>query len=209
MAGSMTGLVLAGGQASRMRDAGADAPPLQDGQDVDKGLLNLHEQPLVAHACAFLRPWVAHMLISANRHAERYGTYGEVIGDDAGLGCSLGPLAGVERALAVMQTPWLLVLPVDVVNLPPDLVQQLTCAIENPAVRIAYACTPTHAHPLGMVLHASLWSDLRRYLQEGGRKVRVWLAQQGAAPVSFQGADLFFNINTPADLCYANQCFRS
>lgn len=197
----MTGLILAGGQASRMQDA--------NGVAVDKGLLDYRGKPLVAHAHAFLSPEVQAVLISANQHAQHYAHYGKVISDDAGLGVQPGPLAGIERALAHTGTAWLFVLPVDVVNLPSDLVPRLSKAVSATGRLIAYADTPQRAHPLCMVLHSSLAASLRRYLMAGDRKVQLWLAQHDAVPVLFDGTDLFLNINTPEDLRYASQCVKS
>lgn len=222
---SLTGLILAGGQARRMQagaaGAGGHEHPVQMhglhagmqlhrmGPAVDKGLLDLRGEPLVAHARRFLAPHVGSLLISANRHEQLYARYGEVVADDPALGSGLGPLAGVERALALMQTPWLLVLPVDVVNLPAGLVGQLMGAVHAEDAPIAYAITPERAHPLCMALHAGLAQSLRAYLLAGDRKVQLWQDRHHAVPVVFEGTDLFFNINTPDDLRYASQCGKS
>ena len=199
----LTGLILAGGQARRMQSQGMSAG------HIDKGLLDWHGQPLVAHARHALAPHVQTVLISANRHAQQYAAYGHVMADDASLGMDLGPLAGVERALALAQTPWLMVLPVDVVNLPPGLVTQLLAAVNAQTAPVAYACTAERVHPLCMVLHVRLAASLRDYLMAGGRKVLLWQEQHQAVPVLFRGDDLFFNINTPQDLAYASQCWKS
>lgn len=220
----LTGLILAGGQASRMQadpSAASLLPDLtecdslgrpainRDEPVIDKGLLDVCGGPLVAHAQRFLAPYVRTVLVSANRCAQAYASYGEVIADDPALGSLLGPLAGVERALATARTPWLLVLPVDVINLPPDLVARLSDAVDAHTAPIAYARTIERAHPLCMVVHVGLADSLRRYLMGGDRKVQLWQHQHQAVPVLFQGDDLFFNINTPEDLRYASQCWKS
>src|SRR5690606_12621405 len=181
----------------------------RSGAVVDKGLLALRGEPLVAHARRFLAPHVQAMLVSANRNERAYAAYGTVIADDAVLGANLGPLAGVERALAMATTPWLMVLPVDVVNLPPDLIAGLLRAVDAGTKPIAYACSAERAHPLCMVLPTSLADSRRRYLEDGDRKVQLWQDRHQAVPVVFQGDDLFLNINTPQDLCYASQCWKS
>lgn len=204
----LTGLILAGGQARRMQ---ADLQLADDrmGAAIDKGLLDLRGEPLVAHARRFLLPHVQTLLISANRNEQAYASYGKVIADDVTLGSGLGPLAGIERALATARTPWLLVLPVDVVNLPPDLAPALLGAADALAAPIAYARTAERAHPLCMVLHVDMADSLRSYLMAGDRKVQLWQNRHQAAPVQFQGDDIFFNINTPDDLRYASQCWKS
>jgi len=219
---SMTGLILAGGQARRMQAAGAG------GQHVDKALLRFAGKTLVEHAVDYLTPKVGKLLISANRNRDIYAAYGEVVADDPALGVNLGPLAGVASALAVCRTPWLAVIPVDVPVLPGDLLERLAEPIgaaeggdglrssqgkamasgleadgaSQQLSRLAYAeAEDGRAHPLCMLLHRDLSGDLRSYLQDGERKVQVWQERNRARPVVFQGGEpLFFNINTPEDL---------
>jgi molybdopterin-guanine dinucleotide biosynthesis protein A len=212
----ITGLILAGGRARRMQDGSLD---------VDKGLIRLDGAPLVAHAQRYLVPQVSTILVSANRHLEDYADYGRVVVDDPGLGSDLGPLAGVASALPTLSTPWLAVMPVDVLNLPDDMVARLILAADAAGAMVAYASTAApdqesdsapgdgkmggqggRAHPLCMVMHAGLEGGLRDYLRRGDRKVQLWQKSQAAVPVFFEGgADAFFNINTPEDLRLAAQ----
>src|SRR5690606_34667629 len=120
---------------------------------------------------------------------------------------------------ACAATPWVLVVPVDVINLPSDLVARLSLAAERDAAPLAYASTedscragsgtadssePVRAgriQPLCMIAHISLAPGLRAYLQAGERKVRLWQQRSGAVPVFFEGGeDVFTNINTREDL---------
>ncbi|MCV6797796.1 NTP transferase domain-containing protein, partial [Achromobacter ruhlandii] len=59
----VAGLILAGGQGSRMRGS-------------DKGLVLLRGEPLVAHVARRLAPQVGPLLLSANRNADSYARYG-------------------------------------------------------------------------------------------------------------------------------------
>ncbi len=211
---SVTGLILAGGQARRMREAaerGAGGPPmlpdcLADWQGWDKGLVLLGGQPLLWHAQRFLAPQVARLLISANRYLELYGRYGEAFGDDPTLGDAQGPLAGIATALARIHTPWLAVLPVDVPHPPADLFVRLAAALhEDGRARVAFASIrdgdTERDQPLCMLLHSSLQEDIRAFLFAGERRVRSWLGRVGALRVHFQGGEgVFGNINTPQDL---------
>ncbi|MFW7340393.1 molybdenum cofactor guanylyltransferase MobA [Pollutimonas sp. H1-120] len=196
----ITGLILAGGRARRMQQ--------EDSLDVDKGLLGLDGAPLVAHAQRYLAPQVSSVLVSANRHLEDYADYGRVVSDDPRLGIDLGPLAGVASALAATSTPWLAVMPVDVLNLPADMVARLAGAADEAGALAAYAGTvgPDRVHPLCMLVHASLAGSLRDYLGGGDRKVQLWQQMHAAVPVCFDGGHgAFFNINTPQDLRLAVQ----
>src|SRR3546814_5252048 len=106
--------------------------------NVDKGLLDLNGVPLVAHARRYLAPQVSSILISANRHLENYADYGCAVSDDPKLGDDVGPLAGVASALAFVPTPWLAVMPVDVLNLPVNMVARLAGAADAAGALIAY-----------------------------------------------------------------------
>src|SRR4051794_25057924 len=112
--GRVTGLVLAGGQGRRM---GA----------VDKGLQPLHGRPLVAHVIERLAPQVATIVVSANRHLDRYARFGhrvvtdEVADEVAGaVARDAGPLAGLYAGLVACDTAFLVVAPCDAPFLPLD-----------------------------------------------------------------------------------------
>ncbi|HET8704548.1 MULTISPECIES: molybdenum cofactor guanylyltransferase MobA [Castellaniella] len=183
------GLVLAGGQSRRMRTA--------HGGQADKGLMTWRGEPLVAHACRQLRAQGAGSLwISANRHFDDYAAYGTVVSDDpAHADC--GPLAGVLAGLRRSRSPWLFVLPVDVLRWPEDLGARLGAAARPGSP--AYACTPDGPHPLCLMAHRDLADGLQAYLDAGGRQVQGWLRSCGAAAVDFPGADVLVNLNTPED----------
>lgn len=213
---SVTGLILAGGQARRMQAAGEQfggaagslMPPQcrADWQGWDKGLMLLDGEPLVQHARRFLAPQTVRLLISANRYPGLYAQYGDVFGDDPDLGEAQGPLAGIASALARVQTPWLAVLPVDVPHPPRDLFIRLAAALRQEGhARVAFASTRQgdagRDHPLCMLLRTDLQTDLRAFLQAGERRVMSWLERNGALRVCFEdGEDAFRNINTPLDL---------
>lgn len=185
------GLVLAGGMSRRMQREG-ESP-------VDKGLLSLQGEPLVQWVVRYMAPWVDSLYISANRHIDVYGRYGQCVVDDPIFGGDAGPLAGVASAMACSQRPWLLVLPVDVPRLPADLPLRLVEAASAGAP-VAYASAGGGAHPLCMLVRRDLAGDLKQYLLDGGRKVLDWHRRHGAVSVDFGGdTTLFSNINTPED----------
>jgi molybdopterin-guanine dinucleotide biosynthesis protein A len=196
----LTGLILAGGRAQRMRASvgGTPASP----EPLEKGLLQLGSETLAARARTFLAPRVSRVLISANRQAETYALYGEVVPDAPEYGEDAGPLAGIASALVLNATPWMAVIPVDVPVLPNDLVERLGQSALDQGASLAYAADSQGAvHPLCMLVHRDLYEDLRGYLQDGGRKVRLWHERHQGRPVIFHGdAALFLNINTAEDL---------
>lgn len=198
---SISGLVLAGGQARRMQEAGRD--PI-DGP-IEKGLLVLHGKPLVAWAHSYLAPRTAAVYVSANRCAQAYARYGQVVGDDPDLGEDAGPLAGLASVLSRINTPWLFSLPVDVPAPPVGLLESLAKRAHESAAGIAYAFSG-RAHPLCMLVHRDMLAGLRQFLIDGERKVGLWQERNGAVQVVFPVDDAaFFNINTPQDLRLAEQ----
>jgi molybdopterin-guanine dinucleotide biosynthesis protein A len=55
--------------------------------------------------------------------------------------------------------------------------------------------------PVFALLRCELLPGLLRYLEEGGRKIDTWYAQQRLALADFSATpDAFLNMNTPEDL---------
>jgi len=186
---AFTGLVLAGGRSSRLGADGDSGP--------DKGLVPFHGEPLVSRACRYLREQGAGtLLISANRHADQYGRHGRVLADPPQFGAFQGPLLGIAAALQAMPDDWLLVVPVDVLDLPADLAARLMAAAD--AAHPAYARTVDGPHPLCLLAPRGAAPGLWSWLADGGRKAQAWLARAGARAVDFDGAG-FLNLNTPED----------
>lgn len=195
-ASGISGLVLAGGQGRRMQQSGQPS--------VEKGLMLLHDQPLVSWAVNAMPHGLAELYISANRHADQYASYGTVISDDASIGEDLGPLAGVASVMQCMSTQWLYVAPADVPSPPDPLFVRLLHAVNTGNCDLVYACSD-QPQPLFMLLNKSLLESLLRYLHSGSRQVQRWQREHGQA-VQFDANDKrFFNINTPDDLHRAHQ----
>ncbi|MNQ54377.1 Molybdenum cofactor guanylyltransferase [compost metagenome] len=192
----VAGLILAGGQGSRM-----------NGQD--KGLVALRGEPMVAHVARRLAPQVGRLIISANRHAERYAQYGQVVPDgEAQLGAWQGPLLGIAAALAAAPgEEWLVVAPCDTPFLPSDMAARLIGAAQAAQAPLAYAAAGGQRHSACMALRTSLLPGLLAYLQGGDRKVGLWQARAGAVETRFDDAPphAFMNVNTPEELALAER----
>ncbi len=183
---AITGLILAGGRGRRLGG-------------VDKGLLPLQGRPLVAHVLERLQPQVGAIVISANRHRERYAEWGcPVVGDE--LPGYPGPLAGIAAGLRAATTPYLAVVPCDAPRLAPDLVARLYAALAEQQAEIAIAHDGQHVQPVFALLARVLLADLLAYLQAGGRGVEHWCRRLRLAIADFRDeAKSFLNINEPAD----------
>jgi len=185
----------------------------------EKGLVQLQGQPLAWRALQRLRPQVGSLALNANRHLDRYQALGVPVWTDAPANEPQGPLAGMLSGLRHCSTDWLLTVPCDVPNFPPDLAERLVQALGTPpkAVATVRAFTPDDRvgtapqgrpgpwrQPVFCLLHRSLADDLASWLQEGGRKVGAWLSRHPLAEAVFdrpkdQPTD-FANINTQAEL---------
>ncbi len=196
----ITGLVLAGGQGTRMGGA-------------DKGLQLLGGQALAWHCAQRLQPQVGPLLINANRHLEAYRALGYPVVADLSLPDTEafpGPLAGFAAGLAACETPWLLTVACDTPHFPLDLAQRLAQAAAAQNCPIAMACTPPEGagsdrpvlQPTFCLIHASLADSVRQFVAGGGRKLRQWAAQHGHCLVEFDDGQAFYNANTPEELAW-------
>lgn len=187
MPSEVTGVVLAGGQGSRMGG-------------VDKGLQPFQGKPMVAHVLERLAPQVDALLVNANRNAEAYAAFGHrVIADEiAGFA---GPLAGFERGLAHATTPLVVTAPCDSPFLPLDLVARLRSALESNDAQLAVAKTGDQAHPVFSLMRRDVHGSLRDFLSSGQRKIDKWYAAMHVVEVAFDDeAHAFLNINTREEL---------
>lgn len=181
----VTGIILAGGQASRM-----------GGQD--KGLLTLRGIPLYQHVLTRLKPQVDRVYINANRNLAVYQESGCTVFSDLPNGFS-GPLAGILSSLKTIETEWAVFAPCDVPNLPTDLVARLWHGKQHGYA--AYVNDGQREHPTLLLIHRSLTPKLETYLERGDRKLMLFLAEIKATSILFADCPLAFqNLNTPDDL---------
>lgn len=183
----VTGLVLAGGQGSRMGG-------------VDKGLAPFRGKPMVAHAIERLAPQVDEILVNANRNPEAYARFGHrVIADE--IPGFAGPLAGFERGLAHARGQLVATVPCDSPFLPADLVARLRAALEGEGAQLAVARTGDQPHPVFCLMRREVHASLAAFLASGQRKIDKWYASLSVVEVAFDDeADAFANINTRDEL---------
>jgi molybdopterin-guanine dinucleotide biosynthesis protein A len=178
-------LLLAGGRGQRM-----------GGQD--KGLLDWHGQPLIAHLHAVARPLSDDLIISCNRNEARYAQYADRLVSDAEADFP-GPLAGLLAGLAIARHEQLLVLPCDAPLIDAALLNALRRkSMETPGKPLMLR-QGKQWQPLFCLLPRALLTPLQMAWQEGQRSPLRALLQLGAEACECPPGDpRLANLNTPA-----------
>ncbi|MGI9230075.1 MAG: molybdenum cofactor guanylyltransferase MobA [Gammaproteobacteria bacterium] len=184
---NITGVILAGGKASRMGGT-------------DKGLVPFSGHPMIEYIIAAVRPQVATLLINANRNIEHYKQYGYPVVPDH-IGGYQGPLAGMAGCMAATDTDYILTLPCDSPCVSDDLVSRLATELQARQAEICTAHDGDRLQPVFALLHTGLLTSLEKFLADGNRKIDKWYAQHKLAVADFSDCpETFSNINTPADI---------
>lgn len=188
------GIILAGGQATRMGGG-------------DKCLLPLNGQPMLDHVIARLSPQVADLALNANGDATRFSRFNLPVLPDS-IPDFAGPLAGVLAGMdwaAKMGATHVVSAAGDTPFMPCDLVPRLMLAAEIKGVDMALAATPDGRQPTFGYWPVALRDDLREALNGGLRKIVKWTDKHNAASAEWPFERAFFNINTPEDLDQAEK----
>lgn len=198
------GVILAGGQATRMGGG-------------DKGLLPLGDRPLLAHVIDRLSPQVGALALNANGAQDRFAALGLPVVPDSIAGFP-GPLAGVLAGLdwaAQQGAETIVTVAADTPFFPRDLVVTLVDAANGMTHPLVLAATPRGIEKTksmstsGLIRHPTfgLWpvalrDDLRAALKDGISKVVIWTDRHDGREAVFptDAGDPFFNVNTPEDL---------
>lgn len=181
----VTGVVLAGGKASRMGGK-------------DKGLMLLDGKPLWQHVSDRLYPQVSSVVISANRNLNTYQESGLPVISDT-LSDFPGPLAGMLSVMQQLLDEWFLFCPCDTPFIPVDLFARLD--IDRFQAPVVWVNDGDRDHPAVALAHRSLASKISDYLIRGDRRVMVFMREVGGHSIDFSDIkSAFRNINTLEDL---------
>ncbi len=188
----VTGVVLAGGAATRMGGRPKGLLERAPGLTLIRYLID-----------ELTNTGVVRVVLSAN-DPQRYGTFGVPVVSDRHPG--RGPLAGIDAALAhVATTPdtdAALFVPCDTPGISHKELSQLLHAFQRSPSGLAMAVTgetPPRVHPLCCVVHERLLPRITTALNEGELSVRRLWKDLDAMPVTFDSQGSFANINTPVE----------
>lgn len=194
----IAGVILAGGQATRMGGG-------------DKGMRVVGGQTLMAHVLDRLRPQVGGLVLNANGDPARFGALGLPVVADS-LPDWPGPLAGVLAGMdwaATQGAEAVVSVAADTPFFPRDLVARLQAAAGPSGLALAATREggKLYRHPTFGLWPVALRDDLRAALVGGLRKVVLWTDAHGAGTAEFptDPFDPFFNINTPEDMAEAER----
>ncbi len=192
------GVIIAGGKSTRM-------------QGREKAFLKLANVPMIERVHSRIRFQVLDVVINANGDVSRFANLGlPVIGDRLTLH---SPLAGIHAALHYgreMGYDSVLTVPSDTPLLPLDLVERLE--EEGRRTGGAVAASNSRTHYLVGLWSTALAPVLENFiLRDGLVRVQDFVRKVATAEVEWFAYphDPFLNINTPADLEYAEAQFNA
>lgn len=181
MSRDVTGLILAGGQATRLGG-------------IAKHELVIDGEPILVRQARVLAPRVHEILVSAPTDVAGYRTVRDALP-------GVGPLAGVAAGLAAMTTPWLVVAACDMPYITAELIEEML-ALRGDAVDAVGVRKGELPEPLLCVLHARSRAAIERRLASGRFKASGVFTDEGLRIAWLDDPDprALVNINSAADL---------
>lgn len=183
---NMTAILLAGGKSRRFGNN-------------DKGLQKISGRLFAELMLERVSPLVDEVLISANRHVDRYSLLGpEAFKDE--IPDFSGPLAGLHAGMGRAKHDWVVTVPCDSPLFPQTLVAQFIEELGKSDAWIAIAKSGPRTYPVFMMCPTQLREDLDEYLRSGGRRIETWYERHPHLIVDFDNDKAFTNINEPNDI---------
>ncbi len=205
---SLSAIVLAGGQSSRMGR--------------DKARIPVQGVPLLRQVCDVALTCTCEVYVVTpwpERYQDILPAACHVIPEVPLPGETKphGPLVGFAQGLAQVETDWVLLLACDLPQLQANVLQSWVTQLDKTAddampeaVREAtIALLPRHPkgwEPLCGFYRRQCLPMLTQFIDEGGRSFQRWLGQHLVQELPLSNTQLLFNCNTPADLERINSC---
>ncbi len=179
----ITAVIIAGGKSRRM---GGET----------KANLRLNEDSIIERIVERISNQCDRLIINTNTPEKFQHLNLESIPDN--MTGSLGPLAGILAAMEYVSEGLVCTLPCDTPLIPLDMVGRMAESMQRSDAKVCSIKTGDHLHPIFMLADPSLATNLRGYINDGGRKVQHWLQSQPHCFVDYPAAsNEFTNINTP------------
>lgn len=197
----ISGIILAGGKATRMGGS-------------DKGLMPLAGQTMVSHVIARIKPQVDELFINANREVARYQHFDLPVLTDQHAKF-IGPLAGFQLGLKHAQHDYVLTVPCDAPLVDEQLADRLLAALQEHDVDIVVAKSDGHTHPVFCLCKKSALTSLETFIDQGNRKVSLWQKSLSyfeldmSAPNADGMTESFININTTETLAFVENKLKN
>ncbi|MGB4248094.1 MAG: molybdenum cofactor guanylyltransferase MobA [Pseudohongiellaceae bacterium] len=198
----ITGVILAGGQGSRMNHQ-------------DKPLLDLGGKAIVSHIIENAGGQVSRLLLNVNRNPDKYAPFELPVIGDCRQGYA-GPLVGVLSAMKWCQqhdrgTAFIASFPGDVPWFPDDIVQQLAAALLSSGSEAAWVRSDGQVQPLFALWSMELANKLDAALQGNVYSPMQFLHSTRHVMLEINGGpdSNFLNINNPDDLEKARRLHRT
>ncbi|MDQ0113546.1 molybdenum cofactor guanylyltransferase [Paenibacillus harenae] len=184
------GLILAGGQSSRM--------------GTDKALLQINGQPLLYRLASQLAALGMKVTVAAGS-PEREREYRAALAElapqtsfefDRYPGC--GPLSGLHAGLATIDKGWVFVVACDMPSISQPLLEKMSTLLPSPGERATVVHAP--GQPMHAFYEASLHTQVEGALQRGDYRFMRLLEEQQkieVSPTIEEASIAFMNMNTP------------
>ncbi len=190
-----TGVILAGGQNSRM-------------EKKNKALLSLNGERIIDRMLRIFRDIFQEVIIVTNTPAQYYDLDVKIVTDIYKNGC---PLAGIHSGLFHATNSWIFVAPCDLPFIKPEMIETILDAIKTnfsvviPKTKIGY-------EPLCAAYSKQNLVKIESNLKAGNYKLLQFFKPKLTREISEKKLRLadpdlisFFNVNTPEDFSIATQ----
>jgi molybdopterin-guanine dinucleotide biosynthesis protein A len=195
IATDVTAFILVGGQSTRM--------------GADKAFVVLDGRTLLARALELARSVTSEVKIVGA--AAKFAPFGSVV-EDVFRGC--GPLAGIHAALRASQTDLNLILAVDVPFVTPVLIGFLVARAQSSDAMVTVAHSSGRWQPLCAVYRREFADVAESALRRGKYRIdalfdgRTEVVNEDELRAAGFAADMFCNLNSPAELAKAGAAAR-
>ena len=173
--------ILAGGQGRRWRGR-------------DKGLIAFNGKPLLAGVCAATP--AAERLVCCRNNPRFYQHYADRVLCEVAQ--DLGPCAGIAALLYAAATPDIIILPVDLMGAPLQVIETLKTQWQQDDLAIVFTDSSGRHSPC-LRLSTQLLDDCAAFVDSGGVKLKALLTSLDARPISVPD-EWLANANIPEAL---------